>query len=64
MMRRVAVTGATRALRCRDWHEVRVDACLVRMLNEPFMQRKGEDDAARDTHVGTQHESMRKRASS
>ena len=23
MMRRVAVTGATRALRCRDWHEVR-----------------------------------------
>eukprot|EP00966_Prymnesium_polylepis_P307538 7107420-Prymnesium_polylepis.2 len=25
MMRRVAVAGATRALRCRDWHEVRVD---------------------------------------
>ena len=26
MMRRVAVAGATRALRCRDWHEIRVDA--------------------------------------
>jgi len=26
MMRPEAVTGATRALRCRDWHEVRVDA--------------------------------------
>eukprot|EP00966_Prymnesium_polylepis_P100748 2333406-Prymnesium_polylepis.1 len=25
MMRRVAVAGATRPLRCRDWHEVRVD---------------------------------------
>eukprot|EP00966_Prymnesium_polylepis_P241908 5594141-Prymnesium_polylepis.1 len=24
-MRRVAVAGATRALRCRDWHEARVD---------------------------------------
>eukprot|EP00966_Prymnesium_polylepis_P169516 3919498-Prymnesium_polylepis.1 len=26
MMRRVAGAGATRALRCRGWHEVRVDA--------------------------------------
>ena len=26
MMRPEAVTGATRALWCRDWHEVRVDA--------------------------------------
>eukprot|EP00966_Prymnesium_polylepis_P300439 6943146-Prymnesium_polylepis.1 len=25
MMRRVAVSGATRAPRCRGWHEVRVD---------------------------------------
>eukprot|EP00966_Prymnesium_polylepis_P310964 7184523-Prymnesium_polylepis.1 len=26
MMRREAVTGATRTLRCRGWHEVCVDA--------------------------------------
>eukprot|EP00966_Prymnesium_polylepis_P193452 4484038-Prymnesium_polylepis.1 len=30
MMRRVAVTGATRALRCRGWHEVHVGASSTR----------------------------------
>eukprot|EP00966_Prymnesium_polylepis_P276381 6385317-Prymnesium_polylepis.1 len=25
MVRRKAVSSATRALRCRDWHEIRVD---------------------------------------
>eukprot|EP00966_Prymnesium_polylepis_P246838 5708457-Prymnesium_polylepis.1 len=42
MLRRVAVAGAIRALRCRDWHEVRVGArtdrlspCAVHVARRP-----------------------------
>eukprot|EP00966_Prymnesium_polylepis_P128035 2960975-Prymnesium_polylepis.1 len=40
-MPRVAVSGATRAPRCRGWHEVRVDERTFLLATRPYRRHAG-----------------------